>query len=79
MWLLQRLLLLENPKSYLIQETGLRSAAIIIDKATLSWMEPPHPPNTDGADDLQKKSSKATPTLRNISFTLDKVTLLSVL
>ncbi|KAG7239593.1 hypothetical protein INR49_028745, partial [Caranx melampygus] len=75
---LKRLLLIENPKSYLIQKTGLRSAAIIIDKATLSWMKPPHPPNTEGMDDLQKKSSEATPTLRNISFTLDKGKLLGV-
>ncbi|XP_022605714.1 multidrug resistance-associated protein 9-like [Seriola dumerili] len=77
---LKRLLLIENPESYVIQKTDHRSEAIIMDKATLSWTKPLHPHNTEDRDDLDNKSrhTEVMPTLRSVSFTLNKGKLLGV-
>ncbi|XP_056233491.1 ATP-binding cassette sub-family C member 12-like [Seriola aureovittata] len=77
---LKRLLLIENPESYVIQKTDHRSEAIIMDKATLSWTKPLHPHNTEDRDDLDHKSrhTEVMPTLRSVSFTLNKGKLLGV-
>ncbi|XP_071346067.1 ATP-binding cassette sub-family C member 12-like isoform X2 [Trachinotus anak] len=76
---LKRLLLIENPKSYIMQKTDHGSAAVIMDKATLSWTKPLHPPNTEDRDDLVNNTRHTVmPRLRNISFTLNKGKLLGV-
>ncbi|XP_070687186.1 ATP-binding cassette sub-family C member 12-like [Pempheris klunzingeri] len=77
---LQRLLLIENPESYVIQNTDCRSAAVILKNASLSWTKPPHPPHTEDRDGLVSKirTSDLLPTLRDISFTLHKGRLLGV-
>ncbi|KAM7405574.1 hypothetical protein PAMP_000014 [Pampus punctatissimus] len=77
---LKKLLLIENPESYVVQKSYSRSAAVVMDNATLSWTRPLHPPNTQGRDNLVSKQrhTEAKPTLRNISLTLLKGRLLGV-
>ncbi|XP_040898346.1 ATP-binding cassette sub-family C member 12-like isoform X1 [Toxotes jaculatrix] len=77
---LKRLLLIENPESYVVQKTDSRSAAVIMDKATLSWTKPLSTCTAEDRDDLVNKTSltEVTPTLRNVSFTLNKGRLLGV-
>ncbi|XP_042276009.1 ATP-binding cassette sub-family C member 12-like isoform X1 [Thunnus maccoyii] len=77
---LKKLLLIENPESYVLQKSVIRSAAVVMDNATLSWTGPLHPPHTEDRDDLASKQghTEAPPTLRNISFTLPKGRLLGV-
>uniref|UniRef100_A0A8C6M5H1 ATP binding cassette subfamily C member 12 n=1 Tax=Nothobranchius furzeri TaxID=105023 RepID=A0A8C6M5H1_NOTFU len=73
---LRKLLLVQNPESYLMQENGSHSA-VVMDNATLSWtkpdVQPASPTILDGPDKGQKTHRDASPTLRNISFTLPKV------
>ncbi|KAF7212702.1 ATP-binding cassette sub-family C member 12 isoform X1 [Nothobranchius furzeri] len=78
---LRKLLLVQNPESYLMQENGSHSA-VVMDNATLSWtkpdVQPASPTILDGPDKGQKTHRDASPTLRNISFTLPKGNLLGV-
>uniref|UniRef100_UPI0037E9291E ATP-binding cassette sub-family C member 12-like n=1 Tax=Semicossyphus pulcher TaxID=241346 RepID=UPI0037E9291E len=77
---LKKLLLMENPEPYVLQKTDGRSAAIIVEKATLSWSKELHAPDTEDRDDLVSKPRhpEVLPILRNISFTLNKGRLLGV-
>lgn len=72
---MQKLLLVQNPESYIIHNTGSKSAVIVMEKATLSWTKPLQTPDTEDRDDLVSEPgpSDVLPTLRNISFTLNKV------
>lgn len=75
---LQKLLMVKNPDSYLIQNNDL-SSALVMEKASFSWSPPDvrngseHP-----QDDSQntKHTSDNKHALRNISFTLPKVCVL---
>ncbi|XP_065808672.1 ATP-binding cassette sub-family C member 12-like [Labrus bergylta] len=77
---LKKLLLIENPEPYILKKTENRSAAIIMEKATLSWTTPLHPADTEDRDDLVSKTrhTEVLPALRNVSFTLQKGRLLGV-
>ncbi|KAM3624713.1 uncharacterized protein V6R79_000573 [Siganus canaliculatus] len=48
---LQTLLLIENPESYIVQTNG-DSAAVVMDKATLSWTREVHPSDPGHREDL---------------------------
>ncbi|XP_041646070.1 ATP-binding cassette sub-family C member 12-like [Cheilinus undulatus] len=77
---LKKLLLIQNPEQYVLQKTDDRSAAVIMEKATLSWTKPLPPAASEDRDDLVSKTrhTDVLPTLRNISFTLTKGRLLGV-
>ncbi|XP_034536168.1 multidrug resistance-associated protein 9-like [Notolabrus celidotus] len=77
---LEKLLLVENPKPYILQKTDNTSAAVILENATLSWIKPTHPAETEDRDDLVSKTrhSEVLPSLRNVSFRLQKGRLLGV-
>uniref|UniRef100_A0A8D0D9B9 ATP binding cassette subfamily C member 12 n=1 Tax=Sander lucioperca TaxID=283035 RepID=A0A8D0D9B9_SANLU len=66
-WLFQKILMIQNPESYLIQRKDSDSA-IVMKNATFSWSQPESPPS----------STETLSTLRNISFTLPKGNLLGV-
>ncbi|KAM4602664.1 ATP-binding cassette sub-family C member 12 isoform 2-T2 [Polymixia lowei] len=85
---IKKLMLIQNPEAYVVQRTGSGSA-IVMDNATLSWSkaasQPDQSPNTanqppgDKMDSVfQNGKTDASPTLRNISFTLPKGNLLGV-
>ncbi|XP_076148996.1 ATP-binding cassette sub-family C member 12-like [Alosa pseudoharengus] len=65
---LKKLLLLQNPESYLTQKKGL-GAALMMENASFSWKSPDSSPENTNND---------THTLRNINFTLPKGNLLGV-
>ncbi|CAK6983103.1 ATP-binding cassette sub-family C member 12-like [Scomber scombrus] len=75
---LKNLLLIQNPESYVVHMTESKSAAVVMDNATLSWTRPLRPPHTEDRGDPESKQGhpEAPPTLRNISFTLPKMYLL---
>ncbi|XP_049450093.1 ATP-binding cassette sub-family C member 12-like [Epinephelus fuscoguttatus] len=77
---LKRLLLTENPDSYVVRNIYDKSAVVVMEKATLSWTKPVHPPDTEDRDDLVSKNRPCDvmATLRNISFTLNKGQLMGV-
>ncbi|XP_074481275.1 ATP-binding cassette sub-family C member 12-like [Sebastes fasciatus] len=77
---LKRLLLTENPESYIIQNTDSKSEVIMMQKATLSWTKPLNPHDTEDRDGLvsEARPTEVMATLRNISFTLHKASLLGV-
>ncbi|XP_062294985.1 ATP-binding cassette sub-family C member 12-like [Scomber scombrus] len=77
---LKNLLLIQNPESYVVHMTESKSAAVVMDNATLSWTRPLRPPHTEDRGDPESKQGhpEAPPTLRNISFTLPKGRLLGV-
>ncbi|XP_059214757.1 ATP-binding cassette sub-family C member 12-like [Centropristis striata] len=76
---LKTLLLTENPESYIIQNSDMKSATVVMEKATLSWNRPLHQETEDGDDLVSKtRASEGTPVLRDISFTLHKGRLLGV-
>uniref|UniRef100_A0A8D0A9P8 ATP-binding cassette, sub-family C (CFTR/MRP), member 12 n=1 Tax=Sander lucioperca TaxID=283035 RepID=A0A8D0A9P8_SANLU len=64
---LRKILVIQNPESYLIQRKDSDSA-IVMKNATFSWSQPESPPS----------STETLSTLRNISFTLPKGNLLGV-
>ncbi|XP_076148802.1 ATP-binding cassette sub-family C member 12-like [Alosa pseudoharengus] len=71
---LKKLLLLQNPESYLTQKKGL-GAALVMENASFCWKSPDHSPeNTNN----ETHTSENKLTLRNISFTLPKGNLLGV-
>ncbi|KAM7424805.1 hypothetical protein PAMA_000930 [Pampus argenteus] len=63
-----------------LKKTYNRSAAVVMDNATLSWTRPLRPTGTKGRENLVSKQghTEAKPTLRNISLTLPKGRLLGV-
>ncbi|XP_041931073.1 ATP-binding cassette sub-family C member 12-like isoform X1 [Alosa sapidissima] len=65
---LKKLLLLQNPESYLTQKKG-PGAALMMENASFSWKSPDSSPENTNND---------THTLRNINFTLPKGNLLGV-
>ncbi|XP_027143125.1 multidrug resistance-associated protein 9-like [Larimichthys crocea] len=71
---LKKLLLIKNPESYISRKTDCRSA-VVMEKATLSWNKPvQHPDTEDRPDSVSNcRHTEVTPTLKNISFTLNKV------
>ncbi|XP_062377949.1 ATP-binding cassette sub-family C member 12-like [Sardina pilchardus] len=71
---LKRLLLLQNPESYLTQRKGL-GAALVMENASFSWKSPDSSPESTNND---THTSENKPTLRNISFTLLRGNLLGV-
>lgn len=58
---------MQNPEPYL-QRRKDNKLAVLVENATLSWTNPGSQPESD-----QKGSTEALPTLRNISFKLQKV------
>lgn len=70
---LQKLIMVKNPDSYLIQNKDLNSA-LVMEKASFSWS----PPDVTNAGDSEntKHTSDIKPALRNINFTLPKVCVL---
>ncbi|XP_041931072.1 ATP-binding cassette sub-family C member 12-like isoform X3 [Alosa sapidissima] len=71
---LKKLLLLQNPESYLTQKKGL-GAALMMENASFCWKSPDSSPeNTNN----ETHTSENKLTLRNISFTLPKGNLLGV-
>ncbi|XP_053721093.1 ATP-binding cassette sub-family C member 12 isoform X1 [Synchiropus splendidus] len=77
---LQRILLLENPEPYMVH-TKDPASALVLENATLSWTKPRS--RTSVADGVAghkgaEESAEPQATLRNISFTLPKGTLLGV-
>ncbi|KAL1007722.1 hypothetical protein UPYG_G00090710 [Umbra pygmaea] len=86
---LKKLLMTENPESYLVQRQGTPSA-LVMDKATFTWTRPeeqtPETPSQKGAK-VEPNAQNGThmsgkkepkPTLRNISFNLPKGNLLGI-
>ncbi|XP_062382896.1 ATP-binding cassette sub-family C member 12-like [Sardina pilchardus] len=71
---LRKLLLQQNPESYLTQRKGL-GAALVVENASFSWTSPDSSPETTHEN---THTSENKPTLRNISFTLPKGNLLGV-
>ncbi|XP_074522437.1 ATP-binding cassette sub-family C member 12-like isoform X2 [Halichoeres trimaculatus] len=74
---LEKLLRMESPEPYISKNTF---AAVVMENATLSWTKPAHPAETEDKDDLVSESrlNEVQPSLRNISFTLQKGQLLGV-
>ncbi|XP_062379986.1 ATP-binding cassette sub-family C member 12-like [Sardina pilchardus] len=71
---LKKLMLLQNPESYLTQRKGL-GAALLMENASFSWKSPDSSPESANNDTHTEENK---PTLRNISFTLPKGNLLGV-
>ncbi|XP_062381432.1 ATP-binding cassette sub-family C member 12-like [Sardina pilchardus] len=71
---LKKLMLLQNPESYLTQRKGL-GAALLMENASFSWKSPDSSPESTNNDTHTEENK---PTLRNISFTLPKGNLLGV-
>ncbi|XP_024151598.2 multidrug resistance-associated protein 9 isoform X1 [Oryzias melastigma] len=69
---LKKILLIQNPEPYLLQQKNSGSAVVMKD-ASLSWTKPEP---AEGAE--HQTGMDAPPTLRNISFTLPKGNLLGV-
>lgn len=69
LWLFQKILLIQNPEPYL-QHRKDNKFAVVVENATLSWTKPG---SRSGSD--QTGSTETLPTLRNISFKLQKVRL----
>uniref|UniRef100_A0A668AW88 ATP-binding cassette sub-family C member 5 n=1 Tax=Myripristis murdjan TaxID=586833 RepID=A0A668AW88_9TELE len=65
---LKKILQVQNPQPYLIQETNSTSAIVMVN-ATLSWTKPAGQP---------AQTTETVPTLRNISLTLPKGNLLGI-
>ncbi|XP_037602742.1 multidrug resistance-associated protein 9-like [Sebastes umbrosus] len=86
---LKKILLIQNPETYLIQ-TKDSDFAIVMKNASLSWLKPdrlPDPPPSSANGDTkghkveemsQNGKTETLATLRNISFTLPKGNLLGV-
>lgn len=83
MWLFQNIMLIQNPEPYLKQSKDSDSA-IVMNNATLYWTKPesqadPDPDLAQGSGENRveeiPKAETTLPTLRNISFTLPKVSL----
>ncbi|KAK9543036.1 hypothetical protein VZT92_000849 [Zoarces viviparus] len=86
---LRKILLIQNPESYLIQRKDSHSA-VVMKNATLSWNKPANQPDSlpiisvNGEkghkveETCQNGKSETLPTLRNISFTLPKGNLLGI-
>ncbi|XP_030576502.1 multidrug resistance-associated protein 9 [Archocentrus centrarchus] len=79
---LKKVLLIQNPESYLKQKADSASA-IVMRNATFSWTRPENPsglpPGTaNGVSEHRTDETEALLTLRNISFTLPKGKLLGV-
>uniref|UniRef100_A0A8D0D9C1 ATP binding cassette subfamily C member 12 n=1 Tax=Sander lucioperca TaxID=283035 RepID=A0A8D0D9C1_SANLU len=81
---LRKILMIQNPESYLIQRKDSDSA-IVMKNATFSWSQPESPPSSANgvkghkAEELSQNGKTETlSTLRNISFTLPKGNLLGV-
>ncbi|XP_049458237.1 ATP-binding cassette sub-family C member 12 isoform X1 [Epinephelus fuscoguttatus] len=84
---LKKILLIQNPDSYLIQKDS--DSAIVMKNATFSWTKPDSQPDSapSSANGVkghkveemsQNGETETLPTLRNISFTLPKGKLLGV-
>lgn len=83
MWLFQKIMLIQNPEPYLKQSKDSDSA-IVMENATLYWTKPASQADSDqspahgsgenGVEEIPKAET-TLPTLRNISFTLPKVSL----
>ncbi|XP_028432411.1 multidrug resistance-associated protein 9 [Perca flavescens] len=81
---LKKILVIQNPESYLIQRKDSDSA-IVMKNATFSWSQPESPPSTANGvkghkvEELSQNGKTETlSTLRNISFILPKGNLLGV-
>ncbi|KAK9542217.1 hypothetical protein VZT92_000096 [Zoarces viviparus] len=86
---LKRILLIQNPEPYLIQRKDSDSA-IVMKNASLSWNKPANQPDSPPSSSVngqkghkveetcQNGKSETLPTLRNISFTLPKGSLLGI-
>ncbi|XP_040926020.1 ATP-binding cassette sub-family C member 12 isoform X2 [Betta splendens] len=78
---LQKILLLQNPDPYLMQKKD-KDSAIVMTNATLSWSkvnsQTSSTPDSAGAAASQKETTEIMPTLKNISFTLPKGSLLGI-
>uniref|UniRef100_A0A668AHI6 ATP-binding cassette sub-family C member 5 n=1 Tax=Myripristis murdjan TaxID=586833 RepID=A0A668AHI6_9TELE len=83
--LFQKILQVQNPQPYLIQETNSTSAIVMVN-ATLSWTKPAgQPAQTAGTANGPSREkvdlvsqTETVPTLRNISLTLPKGNLLGI-
>ncbi|KAL7406371.1 hypothetical protein ABVT39_018840 [Epinephelus coioides] len=84
---LRKILLIQNPDSYLIQKDS--DSAIVMKNATFSWTKPDSQPDSAPSsvngvkghkveEMSQNAETETLPTLRNISFTLPKGKLLGV-
>ncbi|KAM8894526.1 ATP-binding cassette sub-family C member 12-like isoform 1-T1 [Spinachia spinachia] len=78
---LKKIMLIQNPKLYLIQSCGSDSA-VVMENATLSWNKPGNLPDsstiTNNGATSQNGRTDTRPTLKNISFTLPKGELLGI-
>lgn len=79
LWLLQKIMLIQNPDPYLKQDKKSDSA-IVMKNVTLSWNKPESPADQVHGSSENKveempnsQTAETLPTLRNISFTLPKV------
>uniref|UniRef100_A0A8C7JVE8 ATP-binding cassette sub-family C member 5 n=1 Tax=Oncorhynchus kisutch TaxID=8019 RepID=A0A8C7JVE8_ONCKI len=70
---LKKLLMTQNPDSYLVQRHG-SSSALVMEKATFTWARPEGQTTTTAPG----TTTEAKPTLRNISFNLPKGNLLGI-
>ncbi len=68
---LQKLMLVQNPKGYLTQDTNM-DLAVALEKASFSWNLPDATNSTEKPQD-PSENAEIKPSLRNISFTLSKV------
>lgn len=71
---LQKLLMVQNPDSYLTQNKNL-SSALVMEKASFSWSLPENTKNSEHLQDVSQSNSDNKPAIRNISFTLPNVCL----
>lgn len=78
---LQKIMLIQNPDPYLKQDKSSDSA-IVMKNVTLSWTKPASPADQVHGSSENKveeipnsHTAEMLPTLRNISFTLPKVSL----
>nr|XP_055061801.1 LOW QUALITY PROTEIN: ATP-binding cassette sub-family C member 12 [Misgurnus anguillicaudatus] len=74
---LKKLLMVQNPDSYLTQNKDLKSA-LVMDRASFRWSLPEKNSNSEHLQDDSQSNSDNKPALKNISFTLPKGNLLGV-
>uniref|UniRef100_A0A673KW28 ATP-binding cassette sub-family C member 5 n=1 Tax=Sinocyclocheilus rhinocerous TaxID=307959 RepID=A0A673KW28_9TELE len=73
---LKKLMLVQNPKGYLTQDKNM-DVALAVEKASFSWSLPDAMNSTEKPKD-SSENADFKPSLRNISFTLSKGSLLGV-
>ncbi|XP_043101407.1 ATP-binding cassette sub-family C member 12 [Puntigrus tetrazona] len=73
---LKKLMMVQNPKGYLNQDKNME-LALAMEKASFSWSQPDAMNSTENPQDTSEKAN-LKPSLRNISFTLSKGSLLGV-